>query len=438
MVESVLQKLRSKRVSATLVRGASTAFVIRVVSTGILFGVQSLLARLLGAANYGDYVYALSWLNLLALLGKLGTHVSALRFVPAYQGSSEWGLLRGFLSRSQQSALAASIGLAVVAAGVIWLIHTSLSPQLTKVLWIACFLLPLKVLIELRSAILLALKRVFLARCPQLIFHPVLLGSGVLLAIIVFKKSANASTAITIDLIVTSTALILTEWFLRRILLPTLETARTQYRTKEWSETSLRMLLMSGMQLLLNQTDIIMIGFFLGTTAAGIYAAASRIVRLVLFGLESVNSIVAPLISQLYAQDRLQELQRVITLSAWGIFTFTLPASLGMILFGKSVLLLFGQEFVVGYPALVILLIGHVVSALSGSAGFLMTMTKYEGQVARVISSSAIINILLNALLIPVWGIQGAAMATATTIAFRSVVLVYCAQKNLGLKATVV
>ena len=143
------------------------------------------------------------------------------------------------------------------------------------------------------------------------------------------------------------------------------------------------------------------------------------------------------MISELYSKEQTTQLQRMLTLAARGIFIFTLIASLSIAILGEFILSLFGKEFVAGYLPLLILLFGQVISMLSGSVGFLMTMTGHQNQAAKILSAGILINILMNILLVPVFGIIGAAIATATTTAFLNIVMLSFVWKRLNFNPTV-
>lgn len=431
------QRWEGKGVSAVLARGAGGSFVVKVLGTGIALGVHILLARLLGAANYGDYIYVLTWMSLLALLSKLGLDTTSLRFVAAYHGREDWGLLRGFLQRSQQVAIASSVLTALAAGGVVWLLRGHLRAEFVAVFWIACLLLPVSVLLQISASCLQALKRVVWARTLQEVLPPLLLAGGVFLLIGVLGQPGSASLALAVNFMAVLIALILASRLLQRFLPPLLHTARYEYQTKEWGRVAIPLLLISGFYLVLTHTDILMIGAFLGTTNAGYYAVASRVATLTLFGLMSVNVIAAPMISELYTQGRMKDLQGIVTLSARGICAFALPVSLCLIIWGKWVLGLFGSGFSEAYLALVILTVGQLVNALAGSVGLLMTMTGHQNDAAYVLGCCAALNVLLNAILIPTMGIGGAAFATAITTVLWNVALFIYVKKRVRITSGV-
>jgi O-antigen/teichoic acid export membrane protein len=388
-VSSYFRRLQGKGVGAVLVRGAGAVFVLNTLGACLGFGVQILLAQLLGVDSYGNYIYPFAWIHLLALGGKLGLDTATLRFVSAYHGRDEWGLLRGFLRFSHKFTLIFSLFFASGTAVIIWLMRDRLDQELTATFWVACLLLPSAVMLEMRSSALQALKRMVLARAPQTVLRPLLLAGGLFFAIVGLGQTPHASLAMTVYLIGTLAILVLVNRSFRSVLSKPLSVAKPQYQSREWIRVALPLLLTAGLNQINNRTDILMIGAILGTTKAGIYAAVSRIVNLVLFGISSVNAIAAPMISQLYAQGRTTELQRVVTLAASGIAFFSIPVGLGLVMWGKSVLALFGPAFSEGYTVLVILIAGKLVNGLTGSVGYLMLMTGHQQKAVGVMAGSA-------------------------------------------------
>jgi O-antigen/teichoic acid export membrane protein len=114
----------------------------------------------------------------------------------------------------------------------------------------------------------------------------------------------------------------------------------------------------------------------------------------------------------------------------------TVPTAAGVIVLGRFLLGLFGDEFVAAYPALVILAAGQIVNALCGTVGSLMIMTRLHREAATVFGGAAALNIALNAVLIPRFGLNGAAIATSTTVVLWNVVMVVLVVRKLGVNPT--
>jgi len=426
----------SPAIASLVKRGALGALAIKVANAVIAAAVQLLLARLLGATSYGDYVYAITLQTVLLLVATLGFDTASLRFVAQYSGQQRWGLLLGYIKRSLAIILGMSVALGILAAVIAWTIRSRLSSELTITLMLAFLLLPPNATLQLRSLTLQGLKHVVIAQAPRDILRPILLGLGVWLAVKALGYPASAPLAMLANLAAVICVLGLTTVLLNRILPTQVRNARPEYQARAWHATAFALLLVAGMNLVLNRTDMLMIGAITGTREAGIYAVATRGAEVILLGLSSVNAIAAPLIADLHARGQREELQRVLRRAARGIDAFAVPATVAAVLCGRMVLGLFGAEFTEGYNALTILACGQLVNSLAGPVGFLITMTGHHKIAVKVLFISATLNILLNATFIPLWGLEGAAVATALTTVLWNLAMSYYAWKYTGVRAT--
>jgi len=431
------KRLQGDGVGAILARGASASFVVAVVGAVMAFGTNVLLARLMGATQYGIYIYVLTWINLLAIVCHLGLKTSLLRYIPTYNAKQDWPLFRGILGHSVQYVVLASLIVSVIVAFIVWFIKDRIGIEHAVTFWIALFLLPLLGVTGLRQAVLRSLKYIFKSGLPDSFFRPMMII--VLSSSFYFYTHENlqATYAMGINLIGAIVSFIIGTVWLLKVLPEQLSHAQPKYSDREWLMVSLPLFFMSGMTLIQNNTDIIMIGLMLDTEQAGVYAIASRIAGLIVFGLTAANTIVAPMISELYSTGQYQKLQRMITLAARGIGLFTLIISISMAIVGEYMLGLFGDEFVNGYVPLLILIAGQMINAFAGSVGFLMTMTGHHMQAAKIVGVSALLNIFANAMLIPVFGLMGAAIATATTTVIWNLMMLVYVWRKMSINPTI-
>src|ERR1700744_3383216 len=95
---------------------AGTIFIIRVLSAGMAYLSQILLARWMGGSDYGVYVYVWTWVLLLGSMMDLGIAASAQKIIPESRTRGEGPLLRGFLSGSRWMTFAVSGGISLLLA----------------------------------------------------------------------------------------------------------------------------------------------------------------------------------------------------------------------------------------------------------------------------------------------------------------------------------
>ena len=432
------QKFQGSRSDSVLVRGAVGSCAVKLLAAGTAFGVHVFLARLLGVGEYGDFAYALNWLSLLAIPVLLGMNTSSVRFIAAYRVRQQWALLHGLLRRSAYMVAIAGLAVSVIGAVVVWSLRGHIGGGLSATLYITFLVLPVLSLLRLREACLRALKCVVKSGLGDLVIRPLAMAGIVAVLYFCLRSPVGAPAAMAANLAAAIIAFVIMSIWLRRALPGEVRKARPEYALPEWLKVSLPVLLIAGMRIVLNRTSALMLGAIVGTDEVGIYSAAVRVGNLVAFGLVAVNTIVAPMISELYHTDRKRQLQRIITLATRGIFAFTAVTSLLLVIFGKKVMGFFGPSFVVGYVPLLIMLGGYTVNSLSGPVSFLMTMTGHQNQAGVIVTVIAVINIILNALLIPPMGLVGAAIATAVSMAAWNITMLVYVQRKLGINSTII
>jgi O-antigen/teichoic acid export membrane protein len=417
-------------------KGVVGSFIIKFIGVGLLFLSQIILARFCGKDQYGFYTYALSWLVILTIITKLGFETSLLRFIPEFQVRSDWGRLRGIIRSSSQFVTIISIFIVLIGNLTIWMFNEVMAPELIKPLRIMLVVLPFYTLTFLRQATLRAFKNVVLAQLPENIIRPMVLVSIAFLFLNYFGEldSTNAWLSHFVAVLVS--------FFIGTILLYHKVPEETKTTTiihdrKIWMNTSSTILLMDGMNVILSQGSIIVLGFYRPAEEIAVFSAAVRIAILSTFILMAINSIAAPMISQLYYANKRDELQSILRFSAKGIAIFTTSTTLLIIMFGKYVLALFGSGFIEGYYILLILLAGQTIKSLMGPASFLLTLTGHQNLTAKVMAVAVLVSMILNFILIPIWGMWGAALATGIILMLWNVTVVIMDVKIVQLDPSV-
>jgi len=433
-VQILLGKNRQDTLRVHLIRGASGTFALKIASTGLVLITSLVLARILWVKGYGTYIYAISWINLLSVLPVMGLPTLLTRKVACYKTQKDWGLLRGILHWSDQVVSIVSLGLVFLVVGIVWLLGGHLEPQIATSIWIAMLMLPFLAFVSLRQGAMQGLGYVIVAQFPQMLVLPILFL--ILVGGLQFAFDLNASSAIGMRVLATMIAFLVGMGLFKKYLPSSVKEALPNYHKREWLMNTLPLLFISTAGTINQQISIIMIGSMLGSEATGIFDVARKGAILVSFILMAVNMPLAPTVARLYARGEKEHLQRVVTKSAQLALFGSLPIALGLIIFGRWVLLIFGREFMGGSAVLAILCLGQLVNAGMGSVGLLLNMTGHEQDTARGIGIAMAINVILNAILIPKWNIEGAAFATSSSMIFWNVLLAIRVYKRLGINST--
>lgn len=420
---------------ALLARGAVGSLLVMVAGVGIGFLTQLLLARLLGVAAFGLYVFVYTWVRLAGGLARMGVDTSAHRFVAAYREEAEWGRLRAFTAWGRRLSRAAALAFGVPFLVVAW--QAAARPDEAPVWLLGALALPLFVALLVEAGFLQGLKRPVQAQLGPRLLQPLLVLVGVGAAALLLDGPLGAIHALLATVVALAAALLLTLHLQRRALPAEVTVAAPAERDDAWWRVSLSMLFITAVNLVQTQTDIAMLGLLLSTDLSGIYSAAAKVAEFVAFGLAAVNAVAGPLIAAHHVRGERARIQRLLRLAAWGVLAFAVVAVTLLALLGPWVLSLFGEAFGAAYGALLILMGGQLLNAFCGSVGVLLMMTGRHGVVAWLMGGSALVNVTLNLLLIPPFGLEGAAAATATTLVLWNLALLWVVVRRLGFNPTV-
>ena len=184
--------------------------------------------------------------------------------------------------------------------------------------------------------------------------------------------------------------------------------------------------------MIMEWTDKIMLGIFGSSTDVGIYAVSAKIASVTILSLFAINSIVAPKFSEFYTKNKLDKLFETVKYANKLILLTSLPIAIIIFLFPEQILNIFGSEFASGKLALLILTIGFLFNALSGSVGYLLQMTDNQKTYQTIILISALLNVILNWFLIPRFGVNGAAFASMISMIFWNLSSIIVVKRKFG------
>ena len=394
--------------------GVFFAGTIFTAAAGYLFKIY--LARVLGAEALGIYALGMTIVGLLGVFNALGLPYSAVRFVAAYSATARLDLLRGFLVRSIALLLIFNLllGGAVLLVGPWVAVHAYHTPGLSRYLGLFALIMIFGALTGFLGQVLTGYKDVarrtvitnFIGSPLTMIFTLALVGAGLGLWGYIFAQVASA--------LVVFVLLAVAVWKLTPKAARALSGSLAPVENEVIS-FSVTVFGVSFLEFLMSQADKILIGFYLNAREVGIYAVAMALVAFVPIILQSVNQIFSPTIADLYARGQIELLGRIFqTLTKW-ILGLTLPLAAGMVIFAPALMRIFGHDFEVGWPILIIGTLGQLINCGVGSVGYLLMMSGNQRRLIRIQAVMACVMVALNLVLIPKWGITGAAIGAAVT-----------------------
>jgi len=420
-----------------LVGGTLGVALLQVTLAGFGFLTAVVLASLIGASGYGEYAWAVAWVTVLRIPALLGRDRLLVRSVAAYYARADWGLLRGLLRRSTFVVVAASLLCLALASAVVWVIRTRVDSPLLPALQVGLLLVPLVALVGTRQGALQGFHRVIAAQMPDAVLRPAVFLALIGGAYLLVGDDLSSEWALLFQVAAAAIGLAVSAYLLRRTVRARVAAAVPRYENRAWNRTALAMASTNGLGVVLQRFDLILVGIVLGATDAGVYGAAIRAVTVMSLGLGAMNLAFAPIISRLHALDDPERLRRGVTRSTRLVFVVTLIAGIAMIAAATPLLGLIGSQFSEGADALRILCVAWLVNAAAASNTLLLMMTRFERAAAVTTGIAVGVNIVLNLILIPVWGITGAAVAMLAAQIARNTLMSTLTWRRLGIDSTI-
>lgn len=411
-------------------RQAVLALAIRVAGAGLAFVSQALIARWIGAAEFGLFAVAWVYVVICGSLSQIGFSASVIRFIAHYREKALAARLRGLVRFSFWTVFA--VGAAVAALGLLLteLMAPRIGADLLGPLRLALLCVPLFALTELGRGIARAHDWIATAYAPGFLVRPVaMLALLAGLAALGMPLTAELAiwSAILGTLIGAAGQWVAIRYGLRR----TSARVGARYRPRYWLLTSLPLLLVDGFYLMMAHVDVLMLNAFAPPAEVAVYFAAAKTTALLSFIFFAVSAVAAPMLARLHAAGAKGELESAVHMFIGWTFWPTLAASVALVLLAEPVLGLFGAEFRQGADLVLILAVGLLVQAAVGPIKFLLGMTGQQNAMAVVLCAAALANVGLNLALIPALGSTGAALATALSTLLGALLLLALVRRRL-------
>jgi len=385
--------------------------------------------------GYGNYSYLITWAQVFTIGAMMGLDLGIVRFIPGYLLRQDRTRLYGILRWSRITVFV----FGGILAGVSSLALMFLRPLQTEVatLLLGSALIPFFALSEVQTQIIRSTRRIGWAYVPPILLQPLLL-LGLVFVALRFLGLLTDYYSLAAMLISSGIIILLQGAVIRRIFLEHSENTLPVYDLRAWWKVSLPLLFTSIFSIIIVRVDLIAVGYFLGSEEVGIYTAAVRTAALVGTTLFASNSIVAPLISSYYARRDMTGLQAVVSLATMVSFWPSLIIGFGVILFSTPLLGVFGKEFIDARVPLIILIAGQLVNVASGSVGLLLILTGHERKGTAVLAVCALIIGTACCIVIPSFGIMGAAITSMLGMTLWNLWFYHLVVKNLGIHPSVI
>lgn len=418
---------------AQFIRGGLGSGGIMAANRILTLALGIVLARMLGAMNYGIYAYALAIMSFLLLAAEAGVPTLLTREIATRHGHRQWGLLRGVVGGAGQSVGLVALSVSLVGLLVLWQQADALSSRELWTYGLMLMVVPVLALGKTVTHALLGLGRVVAGQAANLLMQPLLVLLFVGVTFLVWPGSSKPHYVMASQLLAALIVLLVSGLVLRYLIPREVLHHQPKYKRRAWLKRALPFTLIAGAGLINTQADIIMLGWYRTPEEVGVYSVAARGGVLVTFVIQAASAVLLPHFARLYATNQVAHLSALFKSSTLVILLGTLPIVFVFVSFGGPVIeWVFGGQYRSAATPLAILAVGYGINVMFGPVGALLQMTGNESVTARVLWIAAALNVVMNSILIPLYGSAGAATATAISVALYHAQLRYVTWMRLG------
>ena len=417
-----------------LLFGGASSLIIRVFGVGFSYLTTLYIARYFGAQDLGTLTLLITIVSIFCLIPKFGMNIALVRIIGGLISENKLAEVKFVI----KIVFLFSIGLAVLFSLLLFFASDIIANSLLNKNYLTNSIKIIAIAVIANTAVvLIAACFQGISKIKSFVFVQSIITQAIFLGLLLLNHGLKISSSVvvvyTIATMVSSVlALVMLVKVAYKLKAGSFSLKEKSYFTNKILPIAYPMLLASSFAMLMAWTDIIMLGFYTTEEVIGVYSAAQKTAVLTSLFLVAVNSVAAPKFAACYAKNDLSGLAKIAQQSTKIIFLLSLlPLSI-CFLAPSFVMGLFGNEFIVGAMALVVMSIGQFVNAACGSVGLVLNMTNHQKTCQNIIIFAAIVNIIANYCLIPIYGINGAALATTISVVFWNIAMVFSVRIKLG------
>ncbi|PID69568.1 MAG: hypothetical protein CR989_00970 [Flavobacteriales bacterium] len=413
-----------------LIKGGGTHFLFYGVNVVLVYIIAIFITKEFGPSVYGRYAIIKSLIMVLIIFSTLGLNTLVIKLAADKSHYHLKHFKSNFLSKSYLIIFITTVILSVI----LYLSNGFLSENVFKDHHLEPYFekLPLillaAVFLNYNSNLFMGQKRVLLFAIISSFLTNAIFILFLFLATVYYKAAMDSFVIICLSLAFVIPCIIS---FL--FIFPIKQNNPIlKLSGKQLINSGFPMMISSSMIYLIFSIDTIMLGIFSISKDVGIYRIVSQIAGVNAIFVVVLGTVVGPKIAALYAENNQKGFKELILQSSKLIFFISLPVLFILLIFSREILLYFGDEFTAGHSALVILIIGQFIFSITGFVDLILNMTDNQKIFGKITMGTALLNIVLNLILIPVWGINGAAVATGFSIVLTNVLALIYIKKNFN------
>lgn len=416
-----------------IVRGGVSAFTTRLIGMGFSYLFAVLVARMYGAAGTGMYNLSQSLMNFLASITKLGSDTLMTRYGAQYNAQKKFGWIKDLYNKS----LLVSVPLAIIFSIAVYFLAPWIAqevfkkddPEVARAFRIATVALLPVTIFNISNGGLRGLKQIQIYSLLQNVSN--FLFGCIIITVLFFVSDDLLVPVITYVSFITITGLLAGYFFLKYSNYGSTKVEEgLDFNEKFWIGFSL--FVASLASLVRGYADTFILGRYATIADVGVYRTAFKLATIARIALTAFLVPAAPKFAELFSQGKMKELGQSAQFATKIIFWCSAPILAGVIILSPFIMGIFGKEFLAGTEALIILSIGQFINAATGPVSNILMMTGRQKLNRNLMVGTTILAIILDLILIPRFGIVGAACVNTFGVILMNMIPFFLIKKYYG------
>ena len=395
------------------------------------YAAQVAIARMYGPTQLGFYVLGSTLVGIANILAEFGLSDAAIRYVAQHQAEEDVPRTRGTIISTLGMSFALSLALsAAMFVGAGFLADEVFNePSAAPLFRVFSISVPFLTVLNMALWNTQGFQTVKYSTYAKQIFQP-LVNLGLIM--VTYLLGAQILGAVTAYVISMAAGAVLALYYLKRIFPELLSSIKPRFESRKLIIVSFPVMVSTSVEYVNSWAPLALLGIFATSEEVGIYSAAARTALLSAMVYLAFAGIFSPVASNLYRRGLLEDLNRIYKdVSRW-IFIGGLAIFLLTALLSRDIMAIFGESFITGWIAVVIIAGAQLFNSSIGASEHALIMTGHQREYMLATLAGTVATIVAGMVLIPAYGILGAAWAATACILVASVATLAMVHVKLG------
>lgn len=404
----------------------------RVVGLLAGFGTQIMLARMLEPEGLGIFYFATSIAYVVSMVAAFGYPVIAVRFISRYRTRGNDILKAAFVNRAQMdTAIVSLAGMAIV-----MLLAAVIPGDVTTRLAVgaAAIAIPALALSKIYASVAGAIREFALSYMLNLLWRPVLFIVVIGAVAIAMAHSSAIMAALVFSFVSVVIVALQFNGLMRHFPGLTCSLPADRRQVLQWRIASAPLLILAAFSTFINDLNMALLGAIVSKPDLAVFGVCLKLALIVEYAVSLIHELAAPDISDALARKQSSTVDMAVARVNVMAVIATLASVIGVVIFGRLVLSMFGPDFVRAFPILLMLVVSQLIRAAFGPSMLTLISAGAQKNVVIVFSIAIVGFALGNLVLVPMFGLIGAGSAFIVMTGFWTAALALISTRKLGLR----